>query len=399
MIRDSVMYYPESLSIYKDNLKLMRYAAGFLYAETGIEIECEPKIFKEFDNSTLDFIKALGVSYKEYESKMLPLRKDKFRFRNRWEYENYPNPINENFLYNMLIEKNNFIFCYKSFYNKTKMLHLKRLDNQEFKMRLPKNIDGLILLYKSIDYVQKNYYFNSKSGTHYHVYLKDIFFHLFKTNNGIVYTCFIDWLKVVLSQLNNFIKFDSYHPTLKTLFNDMHLSDFKEVYPGPAHLAYIPYEFFGSTKHAQMKLENFPEGIKNAISEIREQSLQLLKKRFSNMGLSFDEIQPIFNNALEYIENNWEFKGDYNCKTVSYNLKAAWISLREFGTFEFRVGNMSFNYTHHLKKILDCQKISTYLVFQLFKIFLKSNYYHFKKDYYNKIRYIEKNKIYLTRLN
>lgn len=58
--------------------------------------------------------------------------------------------------------------------------------------------------------------------------------------------------------------------------------------------------------------------------------------------------------------DTWNYKGTYNKREVSYNF--SWVRLQQsFQTLEFRIGEMSFDYSLIIKRILHCSKIVSFL--------------------------------------
>jgi len=55
--------------------------------------------------------------------------------------------------------------------------------------------------------------------------------------------------------------------------------------------------------------------------------------------------------------DSWNYKGSYNKRAVTWN-KTSWVSTRSnFNTFEFRIGEMTFDYQLMIKRIIHLQNI------------------------------------------
>lgn len=60
--------------------------------------------------------------------------------------------------------------------------------------------------------------------------------------------------------------------------------------------------------------------------------------------------------------DSWNYKGTYNIRNISYDTKGHWVNMRsDFGTVEYRIGEMTFDYPLLLKRILHISKLTEYL--------------------------------------
>ena len=110
--------------------------------------------------------------------------------------------------------------------------------------------------------------------------------------------------------------------------------------------------------------------------------LKLLNKHayFNNLSgihyhIDFTTFFDFFNNDINKIEkiicqhetyiltelDKWNYKGTFNTRRISSN-KGDWLSIRKmFKTLEFRIGEMSFDYSLIIKRILHLTEIVKFL--------------------------------------
>lgn len=67
----------------------------------------------------------------------------------------------------------------------------------------------------------------------------------------------------------------------------------------------------------------------------------------------FDEYEPKFQWIITELEK-WNYQGSYNAKGVEENNKGYWVNFSKMGTMEVRIGEMSFDYNHILRRIIHC---------------------------------------------
>lgn len=61
---------------------------------------------------------------------------------------------------------------------------------------------------------------------------------------------------------------------------------------------------------------------------------------------------------LEHFDD-WDYKGTYNARGVRINSKSVWVSFRtHYKTMEVRIGEMTFDYSLIIKRILNCHEIA-----------------------------------------
>lgn len=76
---------------------------------------------------------------------------------------------------------------------------------------------------------------------------------------------------------------------------------------------------------------------------------------FSSITIS-DELKGFTLKELD----SWEYKGNYNKRKFERDQKGSWVTTRSyFKTLEFRIGEMSFDYSVIIKRILHLQQICT----------------------------------------
>lgn len=96
-------------------------------------------------------------------------------------------------------------------------------------------------------------------------------------------------------------------------------------------------------------------------------------------------------NLNEFVKNfilqeldSWDYKGTYNTRNISYNSKGNWVNMRSyFGTVEYRIGEMTFDYPLLLKRILHISKLTEYLKLGFGKVkssFLQQLLKEYEKD-------------------
>jgi uncharacterized protein YeeX (DUF496 family) len=82
---------------------------------------------------------------------------------------------------------------------------------------------------------------------------------------------------------------------------------------------------------------------------------------FQKFGEEIDKefSEEIKLNILAELEN-WNYKGDYNKKRIGItdNLKSSWIVTNTLRTIEFRIGEMSFDYTVLVNRIIHANDIA-----------------------------------------
>lgn len=85
---------------------------------------------------------------------------------------------------------------------------------------------------------------------------------------------------------------------------------------------------------------------------------------FTDKFEDYNQINSLINNFHPYILQelaSWGYKGKYNNKDVSIG-GHTWVRFNtEFKTFEFRIGEMTFDYNLLLERIIHCNKIIKYI--------------------------------------